>query len=161
MSTIMRESLDNVNQSGGTAPDEVFDALHDLMHLYRSQRQRALVEAGHGVSHLEAKTLGFFAHQPDATLSDLAAHSGRDKSQLARLIAGLRDRGLLQGTPDPQDRRNLRLRCTDEAQALHRAMRQHSRKLARQAFAGMDEDERAGLVAALRKLRAALERVQA
>lgn len=157
MSTIMRESMDIVNQPDGAAPEEVFEALHDLMHLYRSQRQRALAEAGHGLSHLEARTLGFFARRPDATLSDLAAHSGRDKSQLARLIAALRGRGLLDATPDPQDRRNLRLRCTAQAQAIHREMRQHARKLARAAFADLGPRERECLLDAVRKLRAALE----
>ncbi len=38
--------------------------------------------------------------------------------QLARLIKGLRDRGLLDGEADPSDRRNTRLTLTDAGQAV-------------------------------------------
>ena len=153
----MRDKVDPVNHSGETLPEEVFEALHDLMHRYRAQRQRAVAAAGQDLSHMEAKVLGFFARQPDATLSDLVVHSGRDKSQLARLIAGLRERGLLCAEPDAQDRRNLRLRCTPAAQEIHRAMRQQSRRLSRSALASLDEKERVQLLALLNKLSAGLE----
>lgn len=149
----MRESMDNVNQSGDEAsPEAVFEVLHELMHLHRAQRQRAIEAAGLDVSPMEARALGFFARHPGATLSDLVAHSGRDKSQLARLIGSLRERGLLQAEADPQDRRNLRLAVTPEAEAIHRAMRAQMRRLAKAALAGMDEDERGRLLASLRKL---------
>lgn len=154
----MRETLDNVNQSdAGASPEAVFETLHELMHLYRLQRQRAIETAGLGLSPMEARALGFFAHHPGATLTDLAAHSGRDKSQLARLIGGLRERGLLQTKPDEHDRRNLRLAVTPEAEAIHRAMRTQMRRLAKAALAGMDENERVRLLAALRKLARGLQ----
>lgn len=149
----MRETVDYVNQSSGDAsPEAVFEALHELMHLHRVQRQRAIEAAGLGVSPMEARVLGFFAHHPGATLTDLVAHSGRDKSQLARLIGSLRERGLLDARPDEHDRRNLRLAVTPEAEAIHRAMRTQMRRMARSALADMDEDERASLLASMRKL---------
>jgi DNA-binding MarR family transcriptional regulator len=153
----MREPVDHVNQSGEPPPEEVFEALHDLMHRYRAQRQRAVAAAGQDLSHMEAKVLGFFARQPEATLSDLVAHSGRDKSQLARLIAGLRERGLLAAQTDARDRRNLRLRCTPAAQEIHRAMRLQSRRLARSALATLDAKERLQLMALLNKLSMGLD----
>jgi DNA-binding MarR family transcriptional regulator len=155
----MRESMDNVNQYGQAAsPEEVFEVLHELMHLHRAQRQRAIETAGLAVSPLEARVLGFFARNPGATLTDLAAHSGRDKSQLARLIGSLRERGLLDARPDEQDRRNLRLQVTAAAEAVHRAMRTQMRRLAKAALADMDEEERMRFLASLRKVAQGMRR---
>lgn len=152
--------MDIVNQSeNDTSPEAVFEALHELMHLHRAQRQRAIEAAGLDVSPMEARVLGFFARHPGATLTDLVAHSGRDKSQLARLIGSLRERGLLQAQPDEHDRRNLRLGVTPESEAIHRAMRTQMRRLAKAALAGIDEDERTQLLASLRKMARAMARL--
>ena len=52
----MRETLDNVNQSDAEAsPEAVFETLHELMHLYRLQRQRAIETACLGLSPMEAR----------------------------------------------------------------------------------------------------------
>ena len=85
----MKSKVDNVNRkaNAGTAA-EVFETIHTLMHLFRAQQFRALRDGPAAVTHMEAKTLGFFARHPGATLSELVAHSGRDKAQVARLIAG-------------------------------------------------------------------------
>lgn len=160
MSTIMRKSVDNVNRSSETPAEEVFEAIHELMHLYRARRQQAMATAGQELTHMEAKTLGFYARHPDSTLSDLVAHSGRDKSQLARLISGLRERGLLDARPDEQDRRNLRLRCTEQAEAMHRTMRQQSRRLARDALVDVGEAERSQLLELLHRVKAGLSGLQ-
>ena len=103
----MKHSVDTVNQSTAPTPD-VFERMHDLMHQMRHYLGRHAVHGGE-VSPLEGKALGFFSRHPGATLSDLVAHSGRDKGQLAKLVAGLRERGLLEAQVDPQDRRVTRL----------------------------------------------------
>ena len=153
MSTIMPKPLDNVNQSGRTTADEVFESIHEVMHLYRAQRNRVPEGGEDGLSHMEAKALGFFARHPGATQSDLAAHSGRDKSQLARLVGGLRERGLLEVTADEADRRNLRIALTDEAHLLHRAMQLRARKLARSAISGLKDEECLQLIDLLSRVR--------
>lgn len=161
MSTIMPKSLDNVKQSARAGPgDEVFDALHDVMHLYRGQRQRALDASGAPGSGMEAKALGFFARHPGATLSDLAEHSGRDKSQLARLIAGLRERGMLDARTDAGDRRNVRLFLSPRAEEAHQEMQKHLRKVAREAIADISEAECRQLVRLLSRIRAKLVAVR-
>jgi DNA-binding MarR family transcriptional regulator len=133
--------------------DEVFELLHDVMHVYRARRQQALAAAGQPVSHMEAKVIAFFGRRPGATLSDLAAHSGRDKSQLARLIAGLRERGLLQAHEDRADRRNVKLQLTPAAEAMHQAMRLELRKVKRVATGNLSEAEYAKLLELLGRLR--------
>jgi DNA-binding MarR family transcriptional regulator len=157
MSPIMRKSVDHVNKSRGGGADDVLEQVHRLMHLVRSQQYRVLKEASEGVTHMESKALGFFARHPGATLSELVAHSGRDKGQLARLVSGLRERGLLEGRVDEGDRRNLRLHLTEAGHAADQALRRRGRRLAAVAVKGLDEAEKRQLSALLERVRANLE----
>ena len=106
---------------------------------------------------MEIKVLGFFARRPGATQSDLAAHSGRDKAQLARLVRGLRERGLLDATADADDKRSTRLSLSQAGQDMHAALHRHDGALAEAALAGLDEAERAALLALLGRVQANLE----
>lgn len=145
MSFIMRKSIDNVNQSASTTDDGVLEIVHQVMHQYRAQQFRVLRDGPHDITHMDSKVLGYFGRHPGATQSDLAQHSGRDKAQLARLIKGLRDRGLLDGEPDPADRRNTRLSLTAAGQSVRKALQQQAKRLNATAVAGMAAAERAQL----------------
>ena len=70
--------------------EEIFDVIHTSMHLLRARQLRALRDSEVALTHMEARVLSFFDRHPDETLSTLTAHSGRDKGQLARLLANLR-----------------------------------------------------------------------
>ncbi|WP_326532811.1 MarR family winged helix-turn-helix transcriptional regulator [Pseudorhodoferax sp.] len=122
------------------------------MHQFRSRLFQALRQGQHELTHMESKVLGFYAHRPGATQSDLVQHTGRDKAQLARLIKGLRERGLLQGEADAADRRNVRLQLTAEGQAIQRALRAQAKALEAQAVVGLAEEEKARLLALLRRV---------
>lgn len=147
MSTIMAHSVDKVNQS-----DNVLDLVHTLMHRSRALQFQVLRDGPHAVSPMEAKVLGFFGRHPGSTLSALAEHSGRDKAQLARLIKGLRERGLLDGTPQAGDRRNVELQLTAAGQAVQHTLQQQARRLAAQAVAGFSAEERAQLLGLLQRV---------
>jgi len=156
----MRKQVDQVNQNTGHPLQPAQDALehmHAIMHLYRSQQHRSLREAEHDLAHMEVKVLGFFARHPGATQSDLVTHSGRDKAQVARLIRGLRERGLLAAEADAADRRSTRLRLSDDGRALYTALHSNDGQLAEMAVAGMSEEERETLRALLGRVRANLE----
>ena len=115
----MRKSVDNVNHmdsaSRPSRADAVIELVHTVMHQFRSRQYQVLRDGAHAITHMESKVMGFFSHHPGATLSDLVAHSGRDKAQLARLVKGLRERELLVGEADAADRRNVQLRLSDAA----------------------------------------------
>ena len=151
----MRKTVDLVNQ--GANPDEVLEAIHGLMHAYRARQFQAAREAPGGVTHMEGKVLRFFARHPGATQSGLAAESGRDKGQLARLVGGLRERGLLEARADEEDRRNVRLHLTAAGQAADEALRRRGRRLAAVAVQGIDVPERLHLLATVARMRANLE----
>ena len=154
MSSIMASTNDNVNHL--TEEPDVLELVHRLMHDYRALQYRTLRAGQHGVTHMEAKVLGFFHQHPGATQSDLAQHSGRDKAQMARLIKGLRDRGLLAAEVDAGDRRNVRLSLSAAGGAVQRSLRQQSKRLAAKAVTGLSEREHQQLLSLLHRVRANL-----
>ena len=154
----MSDKVAKVNHSPGDAADEVLDAVHALMHLYRAQQLHALRDVGpQDLTHQEVKVLGFFAHHPGATQGDLIARSGKDKGQVARLVAALRERGLLDARTDEHDRRVTRLETTAAGRKLQATLRRRGHDVAQSSLAGLSDAERAQLLALLRRIRANLE----
>ena len=153
----MQKIVDQVNQNSPSPALEVLERVHAIMHLYRSAQQRSLRAGPHDLAHMEIKVLGFFARRPGATQSDLAAHSGRDKAQLARLIRGLRDRGLLDATADETDKRSTRLALSEAGKAMFAALHRHDDALAETALEGISGADRATLLDLLERVRANLE----
>ncbi|MBX3652550.1 MAG: MarR family transcriptional regulator [Ramlibacter sp.] len=149
----MMQSVDNVNHKSGTPESDVLELVHAVMHDYRSRQYQFLRDGPHDITHMDGKVLGFFGRRPGATQSDLAQHSGRDKAQLARLIKGLREKGLLQAEADENDKRNVRLSLTEDGRAVQRALQLQARKLSAQAVAGMSTDERTQLLGLLQRVK--------
>jgi DNA-binding MarR family transcriptional regulator len=149
----MSKSDDNVNHVGNAEPTDVLELIHSVMHEYRALQYRFLRDGPHDITHMDGKVLGFFSRRPGATQSDLAEHSGRDKAQLARLIKGLRDRGLLEATVDEADRRNVKLALTADGKAVQRALGQQARKLGAKAVTGLSEAEQGQLMALIGRVR--------
>lgn len=153
----MQNQVDNVNELTGVPDDDVLEVIHSVTHLARSRWLRGGAGVPHELSPMEGRTLGFFVRHPGSTQSDLATHSGRDKGQLARLIGGMRDKGLLEARPDDQDRRVIRLYPTAVAQALHDDLQQQRRQLAMVAVAGMSAAQRRHLLELLKVVRSNLQ----
>ena len=145
----MKKQVDKVNQNSSESGTDVFEAIHAIMHLYRSQQLRASQAGDAPLTHMENKVLGYFGRNPGATQRDLAAHSGRDKAQLARLIGGLRDKGLLDAVAAPADRRSTHLTLSPAGRAAHAELRLHGAALSGVALTGLDASERAQLLALL------------
>ena len=103
-----RTKVANVNKKTAEVADDVFESIHTVMHLFRSEQYRVLREGRYNLTHMEGKILGFFIRHPGATLRDLVVHLRRDKGQLARLIRSLKDQELLEGQTDAGDRRMSR-----------------------------------------------------
>ena len=138
--------VDSVNDMSKITSADVVETIHAVMHLYRSRQFRELRDGPHGLTHMEFKVLAFFAQHPGASQRDLVAHSGRDKAQIARLIQGLRQREMLQGQADEQDKRSICLQLSEQGQAACSAVQAQGRRLADRAVAGMSVDEQRSLV---------------
>lgn len=135
----------------------MLEQVHQLMHRYRARQYQVLRDGPHDITHMESKVLGFFGRHPGGTQSELAAHSGRDKAQLARLIKGLRERGLLEGEEDAQDRRQVRLRPSPAGAKVLELLQQQAQHLGQRALAGLSAAEQAQLSALLRRVHANLD----
>ncbi|MEY4749716.1 MAG: Transcriptional regulator HosA [Pseudomonadota bacterium] len=162
----MPKTIDTVNQTSDAAitspataaPDghAVLEQIHAVMHLVRARQYRAAADGPGELSHMDGKVLAFFARQPGATQSELAAASGRDKGQVARLVAGLRERGLLDAQPDAHDRRSVRIRLSAQGQAVHDELHERWHALAEAATRGLSDDQRSELMGLLERVRANL-----
>lgn len=150
----MKNKVNKVNQS-----EQVFDAIHSIMHLFRARQLRGLRDTPHELTHMEYKALGFFARHPGATQGDLVAHSGRDKAQLARLLKGLRDQQLLDAAADPADRRITRLSLSAEGARVFNSLNELGALAAAQAVSGLSAEQLAQLQGLLVQIRGNLEAV--
>lgn len=153
----MRHQVDLVNQLPFAPDTDVLEAIHAVMHRARARQHEAMRAVDPDLTPLEGKVLGYFARHPGSTLRQLAEHAGRDKGQLARLVQGLRERGLLDAQPDPTDGRATLLTLSAAAAQRHQAVQRQRRRLAERAAAGLGPDERATLVALLGRVAANLE----
>lgn len=156
----MWKKVDNVNHVGSppaSAAEAVMDLVHTVMHQFRSTQYQVLRDNAHGVTHMESKVMAFFARHAGATLSDLVAHSGRDKAQLAKLVKGLRERGLFDAETDPADRRSVCLRLSAAGRAVQQALHAEARVLNERAVEGLSAEEQAQLVALLGRVKANLD----
>lgn len=136
--------------------DDVLELIHTVMHQYRARQYRFLRDGPSDITHMEGKVLGFFDRHPGGTQSDLAQHSGRDKAQLARLIKGLRDKGLLDAEADEADRRQVRLRLSDAGEQVQRELRRQARQVSAHALTGLSAAEQQLLMVLLKRVQANL-----
>lgn len=148
----MHKLNDKVNHSHQRSEDDILELIHAIMHQYRSQQYQVLRDGQYDITHMEKKVLSFFERHPASTQSDLARHSGRDKAQLARLIKGLRDVGLLTSIADESDRRNVKLTLTADGQAVQSALHQQGKKLTMKALHGLNGDEQSQLMSLLTRV---------
>jgi DNA-binding MarR family transcriptional regulator len=131
---------------------EVLDRIHALMHAQGRHMQSAGSAEGHGLGPMEVRCLRHIAHHEGATQSDLVVQSGRDKAQIARLVKGLIERGLVTSQPHPVDRRSQVLSATTEGLALQREMQAHRAGFEAQLLAGFSASETASLLKLLKRL---------
>lgn len=132
----------------------LFEQLHALLSLFRSQLHERLRDGPGGVAGMDARVLRFYARHPGASQSDLVQHSQRDKGQIARLVKSLIERGLLQR--DAQAGRRGGLALTAAGQALHSQLHQHHSELTTALGAALSARERTQLAALLQRLQRSL-----
>lgn len=150
----MRHEVDKVNQSGAETDDEaLFELLHTVMHRFRALLTEAIAEDESGLAVMETRALGFLAGHPGATPSDLVKRSGRDKAQVARLLAELTERGLVERrVPEGGDRRSHTVYLTPEGKAVHRRLEKRRIRVAAAMFAPFTAPERATLARLLQRI---------
>ena len=132
--------------------NELLERLHRLMSRFKRHMHSVLRDETEVLAPMEARTLDFFSRHLGATQSDLAAHAGRDKAQIARVVKVLIEGDLLQARPDPGDGRSQRLHLTTSGQAVQRRLRQHRARFEADLLADLSAAERHQLFQLLDRL---------
>lgn len=132
--------------------DDVLWVMHMIMHRYRAKQFELLRDGNYDITHMEAKVLSYVGRNPGAAQGDLSRFMERDKAQLARLIKGLRDKGLLTSDADPQDRRSMRLTLTDVGLEIRKVMQQQGQNLNQIGISGLTEDEHQQLLSLVHRV---------
>lgn len=92
------------------------------------------------------------SREPGTTQDDLAAHSIYDKGTVARATRKLEENGLLTRTPDPDNRRKLRLFLTPEGEAVVPWVLAIDREWEDILLSGISEDDRRTLCQILHRM---------
>ena len=152
MSTIMTKTINDQTPTLSSTPcaEDVFDAIHRLMHLYRSEQY--LSPNASGLTPMQGKVLRFFSNHPNSTLKELRVDFSKDKGQLAKLINGLKAMNLLKSQVDRIDKRQVRLELTPEGARVQKRLRQHTQALAENACKGLQIKDRLALIATVNQL---------
>ncbi|TNC85433.1 MAG: hypothetical protein CSH37_07815 [Thalassolituus sp.] len=85
---------------------EVISTASDLLHGFKSRLQEAFTEAGIVLSPVEFKVLRVIQHATQCTSQDLVRELERDKAQIARIVAALNVKELINREPNPNDKRS-------------------------------------------------------
>ena len=96
---------------------------------------------------------------PGITQEQLAGKIYVHKSNVARQLSALEEKGFVERRPDPDDRRSLRIFPTQRALDILPLILEVRRAWSEAVLAGLDQTERAGLEAALSRLAGNAKRV--
>jgi DNA-binding MarR family transcriptional regulator len=99
-----------------TDPDATSRAWRAMSDLVLDQDRKAAVSAALGLSFARIRALRRLAAQPH-TLRELAARLLADPPYVTLIVDDLEQRGLVQRTPHPQDRRAKLVQLTDAGRA--------------------------------------------
>lgn len=88
------------------------DALHRLMHAYRKELQAGIEHSGIALPITHLRALKAVCHIPDCTASTISVKMNKDKAQIARVLGGLIEAGMIEKREHPQDQRSQLLVAT-------------------------------------------------
>ena len=102
---------------------------------------------------VQVRILYEIAHSNDIAAADLAESLSVDRGYLSRMIKTLTDRGLLNKTPDPKNRKRIVLSLSSEGGKIFSELNAASTNEVRGLIASMSESERSELVGSMQKIR--------
>ncbi|CAN7171369.1 MarR family winged helix-turn-helix transcriptional regulator [Acidovorax sp. LjRoot194] len=147
----------NSRTAAPPGPSDVFDAMHDLLHVYKAHMVRTMASVHPELTLNEVRALMFVGRHPGATQKELVSHSGADKAQVARMVGMLQDKGWLESAPNAEDKRSRCLSLSAQGLALHQALREARRGVAATLLQGCDSATQAQLLALLAQVRSSVD----
>jgi MarR family transcriptional regulator for hemolysin len=133
--------------------------IYDVAQLVRRQAdQRA---RAYGMTRAQWAVLARLEREPGITQSQLANLTDVEPITIGRLVDRLEANGMIERTPDPDDRRIWRLRLTLKTAAILKRIAAFRRELHTEMAEGLDEASLAVLVDCLQQMRLNLTRGKA
>jgi len=140
---------ENSGQSSGERPD-LAAMLHPLVRALIAAELPVL--AAHEVSMWGYSVLTALDETPVRTQAALAEAIGADKSRIIGTLDELQDAGLIERTPDPDDRRVRLLSITTQGRRVRRSVRKDIRAREDRLLAKLPRADREAFLRALRAL---------
>lgn len=122
-------------------PLSLNESLHRLTHAYKKQLRELIHEQqlDWPVTHL--RVLKGVCRHPQCTAQSLAKQLQRDKAQITRVLNELQQAGLIDKTPNPDDRRSQLLCPTAEGEAVMVRLQRIEQQAAAQLTRHLSADE--------------------
>jgi len=114
-----------------------------------------------GLNIAEWRLIAVLAERVSSTQNELCAATRMDKVTISRAAIALADRGLVQRSPNPDDRRSHLLALSPSGQHLYAQVVPKALALEKDLLADFSDAEVADFVAMLRRLEAMAERMSA
>lgn len=130
---------------------DVFELLHDLLHLFRARLLESLEAVQPGLTFNEFRVLMHAGRHPGITQKELVEHSHTDKAQMARMLAQLQDRGWLERSASEADKRVRCLQLSAQGQQLFDSLRARREQIAQELLQDFPAAEQAQLRALLQQ----------
>ncbi|MFN3734653.1 MarR family winged helix-turn-helix transcriptional regulator [Comamonas testosteroni] len=118
---------------------EVFEVLHDLLHLFRARLLESLEAVQPGLTFNEFRILMHTGRHPGITQKELVEHSHTDKAQMARTLAQLQDKGWLKRSASEADKRVRCLQLSAQGQQLFDQLRHRREQIATELLSDFPE----------------------
>ena len=134
-------------------PLDVFDAMHELLFLYRSRLRRSMETVHPDLTFNEMRVLMHVGRQPGITQRDLVEHSHADKAQMARLLAQLQERDWLTRNASKEDRRVRCLHLSESGRQLFGRLRNLQEQVADELLQGCEPSLQTRLLPLLQQAR--------
>ena len=109
---------------------DVFELLHDLLHLFRARLLQSIDIAQPGLTFNEFRVLMHTGRHPGITQKELVEHSHTDKAQMARTLAQLQDKGWLERSASEADKRVRCLQLSAQGQQLFAQLKNQREQIA-------------------------------
>ncbi len=123
-----------------TIEDPLGFVIVDVARLLRRRFEKALENAGLGLTVAEARTLAFVSRRPGLRQSTLAEELCVEPMTLVGFLDRLEAAGLVERIPDPADRRAKLIRLTPSAANIVRRIRTIGKSVREEAERGIDPD---------------------
>lgn len=132
---------------------DVFETLHDLLHLFRARMRKSMESVHPELTFNEVRVLVHTGRQPGITQKDMVEHSHADKAQMARTLALLQEKGWLLRTASATDKRMRCLHLSAQGQELYVRLRGLREALAAELLQDCPAELQAQLLGLLQQAR--------